>query len=106
MNANGGDEERTRLAAERTMLAWWRTGLAALAVSLAVGRLLPDLAGGPKTTWPYVTLGIAFAAYAIGLFAYGTFRAGGGRRPAAPIAAVAAAGTALALATMVLVAVG
>lgn len=29
---------RTRLANERTHLAWWRTGLAALAVSLGAGR--------------------------------------------------------------------
>ena len=28
---------------ERTLLAWWRSGLAALAVALGVGRLLPAL---------------------------------------------------------------
>ena len=32
-----GDLERTRLANERTYLAWWRTGIAALAVPLALG---------------------------------------------------------------------
>lgn len=100
-----GEETRTRLAVERTMLAWWRTGLAALAVALAVGRLLPDLAG-EVTRWPYVALGLAFSAYAVGLFAYGTIRAGGGQRPAGPVALIAAAGTVLALATMVLVAAG
>jgi len=34
---------RTRLANERTYLAWWRTGLTALAVSFAVGKLVPEL---------------------------------------------------------------
>ena len=34
---------RTRLANERTYLAWWRTGLAALGLSVAIGALLPAL---------------------------------------------------------------
>ncbi|MFZ1926798.1 MAG: DUF202 domain-containing protein [Solirubrobacteraceae bacterium] len=37
---------RTSLAAERTWLAWWRTGLGASAVALAVGRILPGLTAG------------------------------------------------------------
>jgi putative membrane protein len=37
---------RTRLANERTYLAWWRTGLTALAVSFGAGRLLPELSNG------------------------------------------------------------
>ena len=37
---------RTLLAAERTYLAWLRTGLGAIGVALAVGRLLPVLIGG------------------------------------------------------------
>jgi uncharacterized membrane protein YidH (DUF202 family) len=106
VNADESAEERTRLAVERTMLAWWRTGLAALAVALAVGRLLPEISADITTRWPYVTLGLGFAAYAAGLFAYGTFRAVRGRRPAAPVAVVAAAGTLLALATMALIAGG
>ena len=32
---------RTYLAEERTLLAWWRSGLAAFAVAVGVGRLLP-----------------------------------------------------------------
>ncbi len=36
---------RTRLANERTELAWWRTGLTALAVALAIGRVVPELNG-------------------------------------------------------------
>ena len=36
---------RTRLASERTYLAWWRTALAAFAVSLGVGKIVPELTG-------------------------------------------------------------
>ena len=39
-------EERnpqTRLSAERTQLAWWRTGLTAIAVGIEIGRILPAL---------------------------------------------------------------
>jgi putative membrane protein len=49
---------RTRLANERTYLAWWRTGLTALAVCVGVGRLVPELIGA--TTWPYVTVGAGY----------------------------------------------
>ena len=38
-----GDEARSHLAGERTLLAWWRSALAALAVALAVGRYLESL---------------------------------------------------------------
>jgi putative membrane protein len=55
---------RTRLANERTYLAWWRSGLTAFAVSLGVGKLIPGVSGG--TAWPYETLGIAFALLGIG----------------------------------------
>ena len=37
---------RTRLANERTYLAWWRSGLTALAVSFGAGRIVPELSGG------------------------------------------------------------
>lgn len=50
---------RTRLANERTYLAWWRTGLTALAVSLAAGRVVPTLSHG--TAWPYEVVGAGFA---------------------------------------------
>lgn len=98
--------ERTVLALERTVLAWWRTALASLAVALGVGRLLPELTDH-DTTWPYVTLGIAFGIYSCGLFAYGGLRARG--LPTAtvrPFAAAAAVGALLAVATIVVVAVG
>jgi inner membrane protein YidH len=63
---------RTRLANERTYLAWWRTGLTALAVSFGAGRLVPELAGGPR--WPFEAIGIAFALVAIAFMAYGYVR--------------------------------
>jgi putative membrane protein len=60
---------RTRLANERTYLAWWRTGLATLAVSFAAGRLVPELSGGPR--WPFEVIGVAFALIGIALIVYG-----------------------------------
>ena len=38
---------RTRLAAERTWLAWWRSGIAAATAALAVGGLVPQLIEAP-----------------------------------------------------------
>ncbi len=39
---------RTMFAEERTLLAWWRTGIATAAVALAVGGLIPKLGGLPR----------------------------------------------------------
>ena len=63
---------RTYLANERTELAWWRTGLTALAVSLGVGRLIPELGGGPN--WPYAVIGAGYAVLGTGFIAYGSWR--------------------------------
>ena len=63
---------RTRLAGERTYLAWWRTGLAAFVVSLGAGRLVPAVAGGPQTL--YSLVGVLFAGLGILLIAYGRQR--------------------------------
>src|SRR5271167_4998818 len=63
---------RTRLANERTYLAWWRTGLAAFAVSLAAGRLVPAIAGGPQGL--YSVVGVLFGVLGIMLIAYGRWR--------------------------------
>lgn len=71
----GGDERRTSLAGERTVLAWWRTSLTAIAVGVGIGRLLPELAP-QATNWPYVILGVAFTMYGIALFVVGTRRLG------------------------------
>jgi uncharacterized membrane protein YidH (DUF202 family) len=64
---------RTYLANERTELAWWRTGFTVLAVALAVGRVVPELADS-RTKWPYAALGFAYAVYGVGLVIYGTAR--------------------------------
>jgi len=60
---------RTRLANERTYLAWWRTGLTSFAVGLGAGKLIPALADVP--TWPYTVLGMGFALLGIAFVAYG-----------------------------------
>jgi putative membrane protein len=63
---------RTRLANERTYLAWWRTGLTTLAVSVGAGRLVPELSGGPK--WPFELIGVAFAVSGLSFMGYGYIR--------------------------------
>jgi inner membrane protein YidH len=63
---------RTWLAAERTWLAWWRTGLGAGAVAIAVGRLLPGLAGGAR--WPYRVLGLGYGVLAVAILVVGAAR--------------------------------
>lgn len=74
---------RTGLANDRTRLAWWRTGLTSFAVALGVGRLLPELIS--KTAlWPFILLGVGFAAYGIALFAYGTGQSRRMRRQLGP----------------------
>jgi inner membrane protein YidH len=67
-------DRQTIMASERTQLAWWRTGLTAIAVALAVGRFLPDLAGS-GSRWAYTVIGMGFAFYGIAMIAYGTNRA-------------------------------
>ena len=99
------------MASERTQLAWWRTGLTAIAVALAVGRFLPDLAGS-GSRWAYTAIGMGFAFYGIAMIAYGTNRAravdealvGSTGRTRDPVRLLlAAAGVVLGLATAVLI---
>jgi uncharacterized membrane protein YidH (DUF202 family) len=59
---------RTRLASERTYLAWWRSALAAFAVALGVGKIVPQLTSGSAVGYEivgvgYVLLGVAFISY-------------------------------------------
>jgi putative membrane protein len=63
---------RTHLANERTYLAWWRTGLTSLAVSIGVGKLVPALTTGAR--WPYTIVGVGFALLGIAFMAYATVR--------------------------------
>ena len=63
---------RTRLASERTYLAWWRTALAAFAVGLGAGRVVPALTKQPR--WPYAIVGAGFALMGVVLMVYGYVR--------------------------------
>jgi putative membrane protein len=72
-----GDEtrdatRRTRLANERTYLAWWRTGLTTFAVSLAAGKLVPELSSG--AAWPFEVIGVAFGAVGLVFIIYAYVR--------------------------------
>jgi putative membrane protein len=64
---------RTRLANERTYLAWWRTGLTAIAVSLAAGKVVPQLAK-THSKWPYELIGAGFALIGMACIAYALIR--------------------------------
>lgn len=69
----GDATRRTRLANERTYLAWWRGGLTAFAVAFGAGKVVPVLSsGGPR--WPYVVLGVGFAILGTVFIAYGLRR--------------------------------
>jgi uncharacterized membrane protein YidH (DUF202 family) len=68
----GGAERRTRLASERTYLAWWRSALAAFAVSLGVGKIVPSLTNG--STIGYSIVGVGYALLGVAFIAYGFFR--------------------------------
>ncbi len=69
----GDGVRRTLLANERTFLAWQRTGLTLLTVALAAARVVPELVGAAHV-WPYVVVGVGFAAYGIVCMAYGERR--------------------------------
>ena len=53
---------RTYFAQERTLLAWWRTGIAIAAVALAIGGLLPRLSHTPRVR--FIALGIGYGVLA------------------------------------------
>jgi putative membrane protein len=63
---------RTQLANERTHLAWWRTGLTALAVGIGAGRIVPELT--EDTAWPFQLLGAGYALLGCFFIAYGLLR--------------------------------
>jgi putative membrane protein len=63
---------RTYLAQERTLLAWWRTGLGTVAVAVAIGRLVPAVAKGPRL--PFVLIGAGFGVLALAMMLFGAIR--------------------------------
>jgi putative membrane protein len=63
---------RTRLANERTYLAWYRTGLTALAVGIGIGRVVPVVTDSSSTA--YEVVGAGYGALGIGLFVAGFLR--------------------------------
>jgi uncharacterized membrane protein YidH (DUF202 family) len=63
---------RTWLAAERTWLAWWRSGVGVGAVALAVGRFLPAVTHGAR--WPFRLLGIGYGLLSVTVLVIGAAR--------------------------------
>ena len=66
MSADDDVTRRTRLAAERTWLAWWRSGIAAATAAVGVGGVVPSLVDGERT--PYIVLGAGYAVLAAVIF--------------------------------------
>lgn len=71
-DADGDATRRTHLANERTYLAWWRTGLACMAGSLGVGRVVPALTSGSEAL--AAVAGVIFGLLGIACFVYGVIR--------------------------------
>ncbi|MGH2906579.1 MAG: YidH family protein [Solirubrobacterales bacterium] len=67
-----GPSRRTVLAAERTWLAWWRTGIAVSGAAVAIGGLIPHLVEGSRT--PYIALGACYAVLAAAIFVIALLR--------------------------------
>jgi putative membrane protein len=63
---------RTRLANERTFLAWWRTALATEGLALASGKVVPEITDSVE--WPYVSLGLLLALVGTALALCGWWR--------------------------------
>jgi putative membrane protein len=63
---------RTRLANERTFLAWLRGGLTSIAVGVGAGAVIPGVA--PVTRWPFLALGVGFGLFGVLLMGVGAVR--------------------------------
>jgi putative membrane protein len=113
VNVSADDDvtRRTRLAAERTWLAWWRSGIAAATAAVGVGGVVPSLVDGERT--PYVVLGAAYAVLAAVIFVAAALRQRQVERALADgryedvghwgVLALTLAATALALGTLVVI---
>jgi putative membrane protein len=64
---------RTLLASERTYLAWWRSGMTAMAVSLGVGKVVPALATD-RPRWPWMAAGVGFGVLGAAFVVHGLVR--------------------------------
>jgi putative membrane protein len=105
---------RTRLANERTYLAWWRTGLTSIAVAVGLGRIVPGVTN--VTRWPYELVGAGFGLLGVAFILVGYLRVRGIEQALARgefprlderlELALIAASVALGLATVVLVVFG
>jgi uncharacterized membrane protein YidH (DUF202 family) len=60
---------RTHLAQERTLLAWWRSGLAGFAVAIGTGRVVPGILDVSPA--PFVALGVAFGLLGLAFVSIG-----------------------------------
>jgi uncharacterized membrane protein YidH (DUF202 family) len=69
--ASDDPSRRTQFAEERTLLAWWRTGIAA-AVALAVGGILPKLSQVPRER--ALALGAGYGILALAFVIGGSLR--------------------------------
>jgi len=65
---------RTRLANERTYLAWWRSGLTALAVAIGAGKIAPAVSGGHSSDWKFQLVGAGFGAIGVLFIIYAYVR--------------------------------
>src|SRR5208283_1380497 len=63
---------RTHFARERTLLAWWRTGIGVGAVALAIGGLLPKLSHVPRER--FEALGVGYGLLALIFVVGGSLR--------------------------------
>jgi putative membrane protein len=93
----GTPSRRTYFAEERTVLAWWRTGISSAAVALAVGGLLPHVAHVSRAR--FVALGAGYGALALFLVIGGNFRAGASNRALGHDSYAAFSGTVITIAT-------
>lgn len=64
---------RTALANERTYLAWWRSGLSAIALAVAIGAVLPQLTGVEGGAG-LVAVGVGFGVLGVAVVLYGAVR--------------------------------
>jgi putative membrane protein len=111
MSADDDVSRRTRLAAERTWLAWWRSGIAAATAAVGVGGVVPSLVDGERS--PYVVLGAAYALLAAVIFVAAALRQRQVERALAEdryedvghwgVLALTLAATALALGTLIVI---